>query len=54
MSTVIHQVLHLTYNHRKYLEHKLVEEAKELDPSKREHYLILNYISLTGFYLTLN
>ena len=31
MSTVIHQVLHLTYNHRKYLEHKLVEEAKELN-----------------------
>lgn len=51
MSTVIHQVLHLTYNHRKYLEHKLVEEAKEF---KREHYLIVNYISLTGFYLTLN
>ena len=30
MSTVIHQVLHLTYNHRKYLEHKLFEEPNEI------------------------
>ena len=42
MSIVIHQVLHLTYNHRKYLEHKLVEEAKEFHILKREHYLIVN------------
>ena len=32
MSTVIHQVLHLTYNHRKYLEHKLFEEPNEITP----------------------